>query len=89
MKPTPANAWMEFDTFQHVNHLPNTKVSFCGLCGNSGFINTIGTAKTPQGKPCGVKAFCICPNGRALKRASYQTKWGGDSVIEHEGFPNK
>lgn len=31
---------------------PGTK-SYCGLCGNSGVIDT--------------RAFCICPNGRIIK----------------------
>lgn len=38
----------------------------CGLCGNSGTLNTHGV-KSAAGFPCGVKLPCICPNGRALK----------------------
>ena len=86
IKPTPANAWSEFNTFQNVDHLP-FKIPFCGLCGNTGKINTKGTAKTPQGKPCGIEAFCICPNGRKDRtRFSKGKKWGGNSVLSHEGF---
>lgn len=41
--------------------------SCCGLCGNSGVLDTRGKVKTPRGEDCGIRAFCICPNGRALK----------------------
>lgn len=40
----------------------------CGICGNSGVIDTRGKAYTAAGVHCGIKAFCICPNGRAWKR---------------------
>ena len=90
MKPTPANAWGEFETFQKVDHLPGHKIPFCGLCGNTGTIDTIGITKTPQGKPCGIRAFCICPNGRAMKKGWFRDKkWGGTSVLAHEGFGEK
>lgn len=39
----------------------------CGLCGNSGLIENEGKVFTPAGIPCGLDAFCICPNGRARK----------------------
>jgi len=38
----------------------------CGLCGNSGTIDTTGV-KSPAGVECGGKFFCICPNGRSMK----------------------
>lgn len=41
----------------------------CGLCGNTGWIDTRETAVTPAGVRCGDRFLCICPNGRALKRA--------------------
>jgi hypothetical protein len=41
----------------------------CGLCGNSGMIDTRPTAKGPTGLKCGIYRPCICPNGRATKRA--------------------
>lgn len=44
----------------------------CGLCGNSGIVDTRGKVNSPIGKDCGVLAFCICPNGRA--RASSTTR---------------
>jgi hypothetical protein len=40
----------------------------CGLCGNHGVIDTRGV-KTPAGMDAGGLFYCICPNGRALKKA--------------------
>lgn len=40
----------------------------CGLCGNNGQIDTRGV-KSPTGIECGGRFLCICPNGRAIKRA--------------------
>lgn len=38
----------------------------CGLCANHGFITT--NVRTRAGVPCRLtNAYCICPNGRALK----------------------
>ena len=42
----------------------------CGLCAQRGVIDTRGI-KTPAGFECGGEFWCICPNGRALKK---QTK---------------
>jgi len=39
----------------------------CGLCANRGWIDTRGI-KTPAGFECGALLWCICPNGRTLKR---------------------
>ena len=39
----------------------------CGLCGNCGIINTKGV-KSPAGALAGDLFFCICPNGRTLKK---------------------
>lgn len=41
----------------------------CGLCGNHGIVDTKGVTFSPVGVPCGVRRWCICPNGRALKVA--------------------
>lgn len=46
-----------------------SKDGFCILCGQIGIIDTSSKIKTPAGKECGGKAYCICPNGRALKKA--------------------
>lgn len=40
----------------------------CGLCGNSGWIDTVGKIFTAAGVGCGIKAPCLCANGRAIKR---------------------
>lgn len=42
----------------------------CGLCGNSGIVDTVGKIFTAAGVGCGIKTFCLCANGRAMKRAS-------------------
>ena len=42
----------------------------CSLCGNSGMIDTRGKVFTPAGVECGKRSHCICPNGRAIKKAS-------------------
>ncbi len=39
--------------------------NLCGLCGNTGIIDTRGLVRTPAGVSCGVRRWCICPNGRA------------------------
>ncbi len=53
------DTWLEF-----LAGVPRT----CGLCGNSGIVDTRGKVKNPRGEDCGVRAYCICPNGRTLKR---------------------
>ena len=40
----------------------------CGLCGQSGKVDTRGRVKSPAGEECGVLRYCICPNGRWLKQ---------------------
>jgi hypothetical protein len=40
----------------------------CCLCGNSGIVDTRGKVFTAAGTECGDKVWCICPNGRAMKR---------------------
>ena len=50
--------WMEF---------VNEPLGVCGLCGNSGIVDTQGNAHSPRGIECGVKQPCICPNGRCVK----------------------
>lgn len=40
----------------------------CGLCGNHGIIDTQRNMFTPAGRECGVRRFCICPNGRVMKK---------------------
>lgn len=40
----------------------------CCLCGNSGVIDTRGKIFTAAGHECGDRVWCICPNGRALRK---------------------
>lgn len=40
----------------------------CCLCGNSGKIDTRGKVHTSAGVECGKLVWCICPNGRIMKR---------------------
>lgn len=48
-----------------IPHL-NEKVPMCGLCGNSGRIQT--NPKRSSGEELGKQEFyCLCPNGVALK----------------------
>lgn len=64
---TASDLWLEFRGPAH-------EPGHCGLCGNSGVIDTRGRMYTPAGVECGVLAFCICPNGRAFKRAKANVK---------------
>lgn len=64
--------WMEFDVVIKEYPAPKgkqIKLPICGLCGNSGMIDTRGYVKSPRGTPCGILAHCICPNGRHIRRA--------------------
>lgn len=57
--------WFEFLVDVNVD---GKKISVCGLCGNCGQLDTTTTAKLKD-KPAGIKSYCICPNGRAIKKA--------------------
>lgn len=57
-KKQMADLWLaEFSATRH-----------CCLCGNYGIIDTRGKIFTPAGVECGDRVFCICPNGRILKK---------------------
>jgi|GEM_PF-4688326 len=53
-----SNIWDEFF---------NKKVNLCSLCGNWGVIDSRGI-KSPAGVACGRLNYCICPNGRRMKK---------------------
>ena len=55
--------------FWHENYSVITKEKWtcCGLCGNTGIINTKNSAFTPRGESVGREFYCICPNGRSMK----------------------
>lgn len=72
--------WLEFTVYVNLGH-GRTNIPMCGLCGNTGEVNTRDRAIAPNGTTdCGVKAFCICPNGRCLKKLATGSKYGGSSV---------
>ena len=48
----------------------NLEKDLCGLCGNTGMIDTTNSAVSPMGIKAGGRYFCICPNGRAMKEMS-------------------
>lgn len=60
--------WEEF-VVQVFNSELKCKIPLCGLCGNSGIVDTLTTAKWCH-QSVGIKTFCICPNGRYLKEDS-------------------
>jgi len=52
-------------------------IPMCGLCGNTG---TINTEWVHDGTTHKIKSICICPNGRAWRtRFLSKPKWGGTS----------
>lgn len=65
--------WLEFLTPEKL----------CGLCANHGIVNTVGKITSPAGCVTGVEAWCICPNGRILKKQLGEkvvsVKWGEPS----------
>jgi hypothetical protein len=67
--PVNDDTWLEFLG-------PRGVESCCGLCGNSGIVDTRGKVSSPVGEDCGVRTFCICPNGRVLKH--HQDKAQGE-----------
>ena len=76
----PIDAWEEFTVYPYADHI-GCKIPMCGLCGNSGVLDTTKNTNW-QGKDIGVVAYCICPNGRRRKKSfTEHPKWGGNSVI--------
>lgn len=59
--------WEEFIVYVKEPRL-GLEVPLCGLCGNSGYVDTLTTATCWADVPAGIKAHCICPNGRAMKK---------------------
>jgi hypothetical protein len=57
--------WLEF--LVPVKGSNPNDFQICGLCGNHGIVK-LGRDKTPAGAELVQSdAYCICPNGRALK----------------------
>jgi hypothetical protein len=79
-KPDADELWLEF--------LSQGPSQACGLCGNSGIVDTRGLVRTAAGYECGVRAFCICPNGRAMKDAGADiARWPSGRVDVLKGQP--
>lgn len=72
--------WMEF-TVQVYNDDIKMDIPLCGLCGNTGIVDTLNSAVSPAGVKCGIKAFCICPNGRVKRKTWKGSKYGESSDI--------
>lgn len=64
--------WLEYTTYVP-SHFVGNYIPICGLCGNSGFVDTTNSAKM-RGFNCGCNRPCICPNGRAHKRANRKSQ---------------
>lgn len=47
--------------------------NMCSLCGNWGWIDS-RHIKTPAGLECGQINYCICPNGREMKKRKWDIK---------------
>lgn len=62
--------WLEFNT-EVMSDAIGLKITLCGLCGNCGIVDTTTTAQWND-KFVGVKTFCICPNGRTLKKLFFK-----------------
>jgi len=78
-KQTLSNLWMEFLLrFTKDGH----DLGLCGLCGNKGLVDTTTSAFSPMGIPCGGIFWCICPNGRVMRKRSIGSKYGESSRIE-------
>ena len=50
------------------------EIGFCGLCGNSGIIDTRGRAITGAGLDVGIKTYCLCANGQAMRTSDSEEK---------------
>ena len=48
--------------------------SVCALCGNSGYVDTRGKINV-AGTDFGIKTYCICPNGRSIKKQEDRIKY--------------
>lgn len=64
----PRLLWEDFTVMVPMNHLDGKRVPICGLCGNSGIVDTRASARRSDGTVCGVHTYCICPNGRNAKK---------------------
>lgn len=85
LKRNVSNSWLEYTVAVEVGQ--EEPVNVCGLCANEGILDTTGNVRY-NGSSAGVRAYCICPVGRAKKKADQEKKWGGSSVMEHDPDAN-
>ena len=52
-------------------HYIDKKTTLCSLCCNTGIIDST-SAVSPIGIQAGKLNFCICPNGRAMRRTIHR-----------------
>jgi hypothetical protein len=55
-----------FNDYRNVPGIGLQHVYLCGLCGNTGWIDTVGKVHSPAGVECGIRAPCLCLNGRSI-----------------------
>lgn len=68
-RDSPEDWWLEFESGP-LTHGAGFEYTVCGLCGNSGRINIL-KIKAPCGQEVkGAQGYCICPNGRILKKGN-------------------
>lgn len=75
--------WLEF-TVLWVNPMfppEANQIPMCGLCGNGGIIDTTSVVKDSKGNSMGIRAFCICPNGRYKRKTKLGRKYGKTSDV--------
>lgn len=53
-----------------LEHYLNVVVGLCGLCGNTGLIDTRGRAVSPAGVDAGGIHYCVCPNGQTRRHVA-------------------
>lgn len=58
--------WLEFTQ----DFIDADGSGLCGLCANRGVLDTRGHVKHRTGKDVGVLRWCICPNGRTMKKTT-------------------
>lgn len=69
MKNKSHKLYWEYTVF--VDRKPIGTIPLCGLCANSGVIDTTKSAIwSMMQQSVGVVAYCICPNGRVMSKKS-------------------
>ena len=72
--------WMEF-----VSPISNI---LCGLCGNTGEVDTRKSAASPTGMRCGMKTFCLCPHGPSREKGRGSTKKSSEVMMQYQSKIN-